>query len=161
MNDVPADAPPEFPMPADAASQKLPPVPRRRRWPMVLLALAIFAAGAVCGAGATVIFVVNRVQHAIHHPEDAPARLAGVLQRRLDLTDAQRAEVDAIIAKRQTELLAIRREVQPQVADELEELRAEVDQVLTAEQREHWSKLFDTFIRRWLPQAPPPPAPVR
>jgi hypothetical protein len=140
-----------------AAPLELPPAPRRRRWPTVLLALAIFAAGLVCGAGATVLVVVNRVQHAIRHPEEAPARLAAVLQRRLDLTNEQRTQVEAIIARRQAELIAIRRQFQPQIAGQLDRLRDEIGEVLTDDQRVRWQKLFSTYVNRWLP--PPPAAP--
>lgn len=142
-----------------AAPVHLPPAPRRRRWPTVLLALTIFAAGAVCGAGATVLVVVKRVQHAIHHPEEAPARLAGVLQRRLDLTNEQRSQVEAIIAKRQQELMDIRRQFQPQIAGQLDQLRDEIDEVLTDEQREHWESLYKNYVTRWLPAPPPAPSP--
>ena len=118
----------------------------------------IFAAGVVCGAGGTVLVVVNRLQHAIHHPEDAPERLAGALQRRLDLTNEQRNQVEAIIARRQGELMAIRRQFQPQVVGQLDQLRDEIGQVLTDDQRERWTTLFTTYVNRWLPPPPTPPA---
>jgi hypothetical protein len=142
-----------------AAPVPPPPAPPRHRWLSVLVALLIFVAGGVCGAGLTVLVVVNRVQHAIRHPETAPARLAGVLQRRLDLTNEQRTQVEAIIAKRQTELIAIRREFQPRIAQQLEQLRGEISDVLTDEQRARWDDLFTAIVTRWLP--PPAPAPPR
>lgn len=129
-------------------------VPARRRWPTVALALAIFAAGAVCGAGAAVLVIVNRVQHAIHHPESAPARLANLLQRRLDLDDDQRAKVETLIAARQQEIAAVRRRFQPEIEGQLDQFRSDVDAILTETQRDAWHAAFETFRTRWLPPAP-------
>jgi hypothetical protein len=133
-----------------------PPLRRRRRWLSVTLALVIFAAGLVCGAGLTVIVVVNRLQNAIHNPEVAATQIASAIDRRLGLNDEQRQKVEAIVARRQQNLAAIRREVQPQVEAELNELRQEVAAVLDDSQREAWSQLFDRFRARWLPKLPPP-----
>jgi hypothetical protein len=135
------------------ASLPVPSVPARRRWPTVALALAIFAAGAVCGAGAAVLVIVNRVQHAIHHPETAPSRLATLLQRRLDLDDDQRAKVEALIAARQQEIAAVRRRFQPEIEGQFDQFRTDVDALLTDPQRDVWHAAFEKFRTRWLPPA--------
>lgn len=132
------------------------PPPRRRRWLTVALALVIFAAGFVCGIGLTVVVVVNRIQNAIHNPQVAATQIASAIDRRLGLNDSQREKVEAIVARRQQNLASIRRQVQPQVEAELNELRDEVSAVLDDSQREAWSQLFDRFRNRWLPKLPPP-----
>ncbi len=76
---------------ANLTPEQLPPVPRpRRRWLTLLLCLLIFGAGLVCGAGLMIVTTVHRLQYAIHHPEDAPARVATTLKRKLALDDKQR-----------------------------------------------------------------------
>lgn len=132
------------------------PPPRRRRWLTVALALVIFAAGFVCGIGLTVVVVVNRIQNAIHNPQVAATQIASAIDRRLGLNEEQRQKVEAIVARRQQNLASIRRQVQPQVEAELNELRDEVSAVLDDSQREAWNQLFDRFRNRWLPKLPPP-----
>lgn len=126
----------------------------RRRWVTVLLALSIFGAGLVCGAGIMIVTTVHRLQYAIHHPEDAPARVANALKHKLSLDDQQRAQIESIIARRQVELTAIRREFQPKVLVQLEKIRDEIGEVLNPSQRAHWEKMFDELRERWLPPMP-------
>jgi hypothetical protein len=133
-----------------------PTLPRRRRWPRVVAALLIFLGGMVCGGGLTVIVAVRNIRHAMHHPEEVPARLTRYLTRRLDLSSDQAGQVENLIARRQTHLQAIRRETQPRVAAELAGLREEIGQVLTPEQRAKWDGIFDEAIDRWMPPPPPP-----
>ncbi len=133
-----------------------PMLPRRRRWPRVVAAMLIFFSGMVCGGGLTVIVAVRNIRHAIHHPEEVPARLTRYLTRRLDLSSDQAEQVEGLIAQRQAHLQAIRRETQPRVAAELSALREEIGQVLTPDQRAKWDDIFDEAIDRWMP--PPPPA---
>jgi len=137
--------------------QPLPPPAGRRRWLTILLALVVFVAGMASGAALTVHFAVSRLQFAIHHPEAAPPRIAAVIQRRLDLDDQQRAEVEKIVAKHQREIAAIRRQFQPEIVDELDLVRDEIAAVLKEPQRERWTQLFEHFKQRWLPPAPPKP----
>jgi hypothetical protein len=139
-----------------SAEAKLPSVDRpRRRWVTLLLALMIFVAGLVCGAGLTIVTAVHRLQYAIHHPEDAPARVATTLKRKLGLDDKQRGQIEKIIARRQVELNAIRREFQPKVMDQLTQIRDEIGGVLNETQREHFTKMFDDIRDRWMPPIPP------
>ena len=130
--------------------------PRPRRWLRILASLLIFGAGMICGGGLTIVVAVHRITQAIHHPEEAPARITKYLTRRLDLNPDQAEKVEQLIAARQAHLQAIRREVQPRVESELNELKAEVNQILTPDQHVKWDQIFDEALDRWLP--PPPPA---
>lgn len=127
----------------------------RRRWLTVLLGLLIFGAGFASGAGVTIVVAVHRLQYAIHHPEEAPTRVAATLKRRFRLDDAQASQVEIIVAKHQVELGAIRNEFQPRVMAQLQEIRDEIGRVLDASQRERWNRMFDDVRDRWLPPAPP------
>jgi hypothetical protein len=135
----------------DKAIESLPAPVKRRRWLTVVLAALIFAAGLVSGAAVTMAVAVHRLQYFIHHPEEAPARIAGRLQRRLGLDDVQKAKVEAIVANRQRELMTLRGEMQPQVLEQLNLLRAEISDVLTEPQRGRWQRMFDDLRERWLP----------
>ena len=130
--------------------------PRPRRWVRVVAALLIFLGGMVCGGGLTVIVAVRNIRHAIHHPEEVPARITRYLTRRLDLTSDQAEQVEALIARRQANLQAIRRDAQPRVESELSALHAEIGQVLTPDQRAKWDDIFDEAVDRWMPPPPPP-----
>jgi Spy/CpxP family protein refolding chaperone len=142
---------PESPTTRPALPAPLP----RRRWVTVLAAVLIFCAGLASGVGLTVVVAVHRLQHAIHHPEEAPERVAKLLQHRLKLDDKQTSQIEAIVAKRQVELTAIRQKFHPQIAEQLDELHKEIGEVLTAPQRERWATMFSEFRERWLPPAPP------
>lgn len=127
------------------------PSPRGGRWKRRLLALTLFLAGVVCGVGLTVIVAVNRLQHAIQHPEQAPDRIAKVLTRRLDLTPAQAADVRAALERHQQKLQAIRHEVWPRVREELDATRNDIAAVLDEKQRSHLDEMYDTVVTHWLP----------
>jgi hypothetical protein len=138
----------------------LPAPAARRRWVTVLAAVLIFGAGLASGVGLTVVIAVHRLQHAIHHPEEAPERVAKLLKRQLGLTVEQESKVETIVAKRQAELTAIRQQFHPAIAHQLDELHKEIGEVLTAPQRERWATMFSEFRERWLPPAPPPAAKI-
>lgn len=134
------------------ASVNLPPAPRRR-WPSLLLALLIFVAGAIIGAGGSLLIVRDRALHVLHHPEEAPARMAARLRWRLGLSDDQADQVKSILRRRQQTLLEIRREVRPRVMKELDQAEAEVALVLDDAQREKWRAMVASFRDTWIPPA--------
>jgi hypothetical protein len=135
-------------------SNQLPAPAQPRRWMTVLAAVLIFSAGLASGAGLTMVVAVHRLQHAIHHPEEAPARVAHLLKRRLGLNAEQESQVETIVAKRQTELTAIRQRFHPEITKQLDELHKEIGEVLTEPQRARWAPMFSEFRERWLPPAP-------
>ncbi len=130
----------------------LPPAPRRRfRW---LRTLLVFIAGIVVGAALCVMVIVHRVEHAIHHPEDAPPRITQLLTRKLDLSPSQHDQVLAIIQQRQQALLALRQEIRPKLNTQLEELRIQIEGVLNPDQQAKWKKLYHDTKDRWMPNLP-------
>lgn len=137
----------------DDAGTVLPAPAKRRRWLTVLLALLIFGAGLASGAALTVAVAVHRLQYIVHHPEEAPARIAARLVRRLGLDEQQKVKVEVILAKRQQKLMTLRGQFRPQVVEQLNLLRAEIGEVLTEPQRERWQRMFDELRERWLPGA--------
>lgn len=75
-----------------------------------------------------------------------PARLIERLQRDLDLTPEQRAEIEAIFEARRPKLEAVQRDVLDRARQEQRELQDDIRKVLTPEQQQR----FD----RWLQQPP-------
>lgn len=127
----------------------------RRRWLTLLLSLIIFIGGVVVGTGGTIAVAVHRIQYAIHHPEEAPRRITDRLRSKLSL-DAQQADaVYAVVARRQANLQAIRREVQPRVEAELDGAVSEVEGVLRPEQAAKWRQMVRQIREQWLPSAAP------
>jgi hypothetical protein len=127
--------------------------PRRGRWRSWLLALLIFCGGAACGSGLTAVLAVRAIRHNLQHPETAAARITARLSRRLDLTSAQAAQVEAIIAARQQNLQRIRRQVQPQVELELLGLETEISGILTPAQQPQWKTMLTTLRENLAPEA--------
>jgi hypothetical protein len=142
------------------ANQQVPSIPSpvrpRRRWLSVLLVVVLLGCGALIGSGLTVLVAVNRLQHALHHPEEFPAKATAMLRHKLGLSDDQAAKVEDIFRHRQAALLAIRREARPRVEAELGRVRAEVAEVLDAAQVNEWNLWFEEKRAKWLPPLPVP-----
>ena len=140
----------------------LPPPPRPssrvgRRWLAALLGVAVFIAGGVVGAGLTLYFIRERVLYAIHHPQEVPARLSQQLKKTLGLNGQETERIREIIAKRQLRIQQLRRDVQPRVEAQVEDLRKEIADALPPEKAAQWNAWFEQMKQTWLP--PPPEAP--
>ena len=131
-----------------------PPAKRRRRWRTWLLALLIFLGGGAVGSAFTAVAIFRGVHHALMHPEEAPARITARLKRPLDLTPEQSAQIRQIIASRQQSLTKIRREVQPQIEEQLTGLESEIAAVLNSQQQQKWHGIIARVRENWLPPIP-------
>ena len=132
----------------------LPQVRARRRWVSLLLGLVIFGSGFAVGAGTAGIALRNLVLQRLHHPEKGPPVMAALLQRKLDLTEAQRARVEEVLFERQAALIAIRREFQPRAEAELDLLDAQIVKLLNNQQQQVWRDWFWRMRRTWIPPVP-------
>lgn len=138
--------------PLDENSTTTPATPRRRRWVPLLITLAIFASGAIVGTCGTLMYVRQQIHHRLHHPEEFPARIAARIAWKLDLSEEQTQQVETLLTTRQKSIRKIRREYQPQLEAELEQLAAQISEVLTDEQRTKWQTWFQAVRTEWLPQ---------
>lgn len=127
---------------------------RRQFWKPVLLSLVIFASGAIAGTCATLMLIRNQVHYRIHHPEEMPANVAARLQRKLDLSDEQTEQVLTVLTERQQAILEIRREFQPKLETELDQLEKQVADLLDDSQRTTWQQKFQAMRAEWLPAVP-------
>ncbi|MEZ5333420.1 MAG: hypothetical protein R2991_15600 [Thermoanaerobaculia bacterium] len=124
-----------------------------KRWTAVVLLIVAFLIGAVVG-GLSVELVHLRRIAAWHRGEGPPELdfLVRRLERRLDLTREQTEQVRAIVDSARHDLWQLRREVEPRVHGRLERARAEIEALLSPEQREELERLGPAL----LPQGPPP-----
>ncbi|MBI4579270.1 MAG: hypothetical protein HY718_06180 [Planctomycetes bacterium] len=129
--------------------------PRRRVLRTVLLSVVLLISGAAIGAGVTMLVLVRGVQFGIRHPELFPARATHRLRSFLDLTDEQARRVEAILTERQQQIQVIRREAQPRLEAQIEQIRDEIAAVLTPQQSGKWTRWLDDRRRVWLPPLPP------
>jgi len=126
----------------------------RRPWVRLLLSLVIFGSGAVVGVGATLIVLRQQVLERIHHPEQMPTKVALRMRRMLDLDNQQTAQVEDLLVERQQAIQQIRREVQPRLMRELDQLEAEVAALLNERQSAEWQRRFAELRETWLPPVP-------
>lgn len=132
-----------------------PPRPSQSKpWLRVLLLLVIFLSGAIVGTGGTLLAVRQRVLHRIHHPEEMPTIVTARLRYKLGLSDKQTQQVEAVLRNRQRDIQAMRREVQPQLEGQLDQLAKEIAEVLDDEQRIQWEEHFRMLRDTWLPTVP-------
>ena len=85
-------------------------------------------------------------------PPFATHIMAGRLDHHLDLTDDQRAKVEKILERHHERINSYWAGVRPKVRAEVEQANAEIERVLTPEQREKFGKMR----MRMRPPGPPP-----
>jgi Spy/CpxP family protein refolding chaperone len=102
-----------------------------------LVLVLTFAGGVLAGAfGHRALTMRNH-----RMPPMATRAIIHHLDRRLDLTDAQRAKIEQILERRHRRMYALTRSVRPRVHAELEAANAEIAQVLTPEQRREFARI--------------------
>ncbi len=140
--------------PLGTKTETPPALHRPRRWLNWLLMLVLFLSGLGIGAGGTLIVVRNRILQAFHHPEKAPRQIAERLRSRLNLSDTQASQVEAIVRTHQVELRKIRRAVQPRVEEQLTQVEEEIGRVLDDGQRVKWHEIIAYLRKVWIPARP-------
>jgi len=118
-------------------------------WKVILATMVIFGAGVVTGS-----LLVRHTAPPSHPPRPANARLGPVspsgmrvevlrrVERELDLTPDQRAQVDAIISASQERTKKLMEPIAPQLHAELQQAKEAVRAVLTPEQRPRFDELL-------------------
>lgn len=115
--------------------------PRPRR--TALLAIAVLAATFVVGvlAGIAADRTLMRRVWRDRPAQPSPSFLASRLEKRLDLTPDQKRQVEEILTRHHSRMNAAWNAARPAVRAEIEAANAEIDLLLTPEQREKFAQL--------------------
>lgn len=143
----------------DAHNDERVPVPigrwyRRPRVRGILLGFVILACGIAIG-GTTAAVVLDRDddpgarRSGVHGPD----RIVQKMREEYGLTDDQTERLKTVFREHWERLSAIRAEVQPRVDAEYEEMKREVEAVLTPEQAREWRQEFERKQRFWRSRA--------
>ena len=120
---------------------------KSKLWASVLL-IAVFAAGAAIGAVAAAAWgtgnqPADQTRRDRGNREDRSREgYAGRLETILGLTEAQRAEVDSILAREQRAMRVLWEGVNPKFDSLRHEVRAQITEILDEQQREKYRELI-------------------
>jgi len=104
----------------------------------ILVVIVTFTAGVAVGVFATHIVHVRGE----HMPPVFPTRMmVNRLDRRLDLTDQQRVQVEQIIRRHHAAITTMWQGMHPRVHREIEQANAEITRILTPEQRKKFERI--------------------
>lgn len=106
-----------------------------RRSTAVVAIVALFLAGAVVGALGYQAFLMHQMRQPGGFTALGTHLFASDLKRHLDLTPAQEAQVEHILADSRAESMALHREMRPRMMAMLDRTRARISAVLTPQQR--------------------------
>ena len=127
----------------------------QRRWLMLSIMVVVFCSGAAIGSGLTTISIENnRIKHQ-QNPWRGQKRRLEALNRELDLSDEQTAEVEQILKQHD---LAVKKiwmeEVGPKMFTLVKELDGRIADVLTTDQQPLWHAWLEKRKSRVCPQSP-------
>ena len=130
----------------------VPTPPVRRSWRTWAAGLIILLSGIIIGAG--IGFRAARMRDSLTFldPHNVPARVARIMKFQLGLNEEQREKLEAIFTRRGKEIDQIRLKMLPEMDAVFEDLRKEVDTVLTPDQAKAWDEKFLELRERWRPQ---------
>jgi hypothetical protein len=129
------------------------PSPSSTRTTAVVVVIVAFIAGGFVGLAADHIFLVH---HLFFSRGFAAHRIVERLDRELNLTPQQKTAVQQIIERHRARIDAIMGGVRPQVRRELDATNAEIEKVLTPDQRDKFAKMRMRMPRRGMGPHPPP-----
>ncbi len=129
------------------------------RFTAVVAVVALFVSGIAIGALGTHLYYAYRVRGPIGPPAMGAGFFVERLERRLDLTPEQAAEIDAILERTHETAAEMRRDLRPRIEELMERTADEIRGVLTDEQREAFEKLRQRDRRRIELQMLGPPGP--
>jgi Spy/CpxP family protein refolding chaperone len=107
----------------------------------VVVAITVLVLTFVAGAGVGVFGAHMHILYGGRGAERFPHAMVNRLDHRLDLTDAQRAQVEAIIKRRHAHIDEMWNGVRPKVRAEIESTNQEIEKVLTPEQRARFKRM--------------------
>lgn len=131
--------------------------------PRAIAALLIggaLIAGIVLGVAGDRVYLWHTRQFLPRHaPRFVTDRMVDHLDRQLSFTPQQKAAVKQIIDRHRARIEAISANVRPQMRQEIDSTNAEIEKLLTPEQREKFKGLRQRRHGRGGEPGPPPPRP--
>ena len=119
-----------------------------KNWKAILGVIAIFILGGLAGSITTIGLVRHRLVHG-----HGSQMLADLIVRRLSwdlrLDRDQRAQLRVIVTQGQAEMKVIRKQIQPQVEEQLSRSEAKVRAMLRPDQQEKFDKLIAERKAQW------------
>lgn len=107
----------------------------------VLAVLAVFVVGVIAGILGTHLFYVYKLRQPGGLASAGLHAYARQLDRKLDLNDTQRRQVDAILDDARRDAVALRRDIEPRATELVEHAMDRIDGVLEPEQKERFEEL--------------------
>ena len=133
-----------------------------RKTKLTLLLLAALLAGVCIGFFGNSAIIRARIRHFSQIPGNVPEHIVTMLTKRLDLDDAQQVQIRAIVQAYDVRLKEAREQSRATFDALMGEMRTEVAEHLTPEQREEHRKILAELDQRHrdsraLMHAYPPP----
>lgn len=123
--------------------------PTRSRGRTALFGAVLLLCGMIIGAGVMATVLWERFQHSVRDPRRMPERMVDDMRQGLQLSDDQAGQIQVIMERHKDEFEAIRIEMEPRIQAHMDQVNAEIQQVLTPEQRREWERRFARERRRW------------
>jgi Spy/CpxP family protein refolding chaperone len=121
-----------------------------KKWNLVLGLSVLFLSGVLIGVLGTAIYFKQNVGHFFGEGQPAVTKMVmKKLDRELDLTAAQRSEIEKIVAEVQTDLWKFRTEHRPEIEGILTRGIALMKPLLSPEQQRKLDELSEKMKERW------------
>jgi Spy/CpxP family protein refolding chaperone len=117
------------------------PPPRSSTKTIVIATIIVIVAFVSGGVAGILLDHLHFMHRGPHPPRMIPRMMVNRLAHSLDLTPEQRVKVEEIIERHHRRISELTDGVRPQVHRELEAANAEIEAVLTPEQREKFAKM--------------------
>ena len=131
--------------------------PSKTRTTAVVVVIVAFIAGFIVGVAGDRFYLFRHFPPR-HMSEFVAHRIVDRMDRELHFTPQQKAQVQQIIDRHRVRIDALMSGVRPQVRQELDATNAEIEKILTPDQRVQFSKMrMRMGGRRGMPPPGPPP----
>jgi Spy/CpxP family protein refolding chaperone len=107
----------------------------------IAVVVVAFLAGILVGVAGDHLYLIRSGRLSPRHGRFATDRMTDRLTHELDLSPQQKTQVQQIIERHRAKIDATMANVRPQVRQELDATNAEIDKILTPEQRTKFANL--------------------
>lgn len=122
-----------------------------KKWQIAISILLVFALGTAAGAYGSKVIFKKRVSRALHTEGTPGIKVIQGMMGRLDLSESQRASINAIVDENNKKWESIREEYEPKIKELYETVIEETKKELTDEQRKEIEQMSAKVQRRLPP----------